>query len=63
MKMLKPKFILDWNEIRKKGGFKKLLKKKGPIVLVSFFLFYLIRDTLLYIVIPLLIAKGFITCS
>ena len=28
MKILKPKFILDWNEIRKKGGYKKLLKKK-----------------------------------
>ena len=62
MKLLKPKFILNWGEIRKDGGYLKLLKKKGFIVLVAFILFYLIRDSLLYIVIPLLIAKEFITC-
>ena len=62
MKILKPKFILDWGEILKEGGYLKLLKKKGFIVLVAFILFYLIRDSLLYIVIPLLIAKEFITC-
>ena len=63
MKILKPKFILDWGEIRKEGGFFNLLKKKGTKVLVAFILFYLIRDSLLYIVIPILIAKGIITCS
>ena len=62
MKLLKPKFILNWGEIRKDGGYLKLLKKKGFKVLVAFILFYLIRDSLLYIVIPLLIAKEFITC-
>ena len=62
MKILKPKFILDWSEIRKEGGYFKLLKKKGSIALVAFILFYLIRDSLLYIVIPVLIARGFITC-
>ena len=62
MKILKPKFILDWGEIRKKGGYLKLLKKKGSIALVAFILFYLIRDSILYIVIPVLIARGFITC-
>ena len=62
MKILKPKFIVDWGEIRKEGGFFNLLKKKGSKVLVAFILFYLIRDSLLYIVIPILIARGFITC-
>jgi len=62
MKILKPKFILDWGEIRKEGGYFKLLKKKGSIVFVAFILFYLIRDSLLYIVIPVLFARGFITC-
>ena len=62
MKLLKPKFILNWGEIRKDGGYLNLLKKKGFIVLVAFILFYLIRDSLLYIVIPVLIARGFITC-
>ena len=63
MKLLKPKFILDWVKIRKDGGYFKLLKKKGSIAVVAFILFYLIRDSLLYIVIPILIAKGIITCS
>ena len=62
MKILKPKFILDWGEIRKEAGYFKLLKKKGSKVVVAFILFYLIRDSLLYIVIPILIARGFITC-
>ena len=63
MKLLKPKFILDWGKIRKDGGFLKLLKKKGSKAVVVFILFYLIRDSLLYIIIPILIAKGIITCS
>ena len=63
MKLLKPKFILDWGKIRKDGGYLKLLKKKGSKAVVVFILFYLIRDSLLYIIIPILIAKGIITCS
>ena len=62
MKILKPQFIVDWGEIRKEGGFFNLLKKKGTKVLVAFILFYLIRDSILYILIPIMIAKGFITC-
>ena len=62
MKILKPKFIVDWGEIRKDGGFFNLLKKKGTRVLVAFILFYLIRDSILYILIPIMITKGFITC-
>ena len=62
MKILKQKFILDWGEIRKEGGFFNLLKKKGTKVLVAFILFYLIRDSILYILIPIMITKGFITC-
>ena len=62
MKILKQKFIVDWGEIRKEGGFFNLLKKKGTKVLVAFILFYLIRDSILYILIPIMIAKGFITC-
>ena len=62
MKILKPKCIVDWGEIRKEGGFFNLLKKKGTKVLVAFILFYLIRDSILYILIPIMIAKGFITC-
>ena len=57
----KPHKLMEYVE-NKKYGYYKLLKKKGSRVLVAFILFYLIRDSLLYIVIPVLIAKGFITC-
>ena len=63
MKIVKPKFFREWNDIRKEGGLKLLLKQKGPIVLVVFFLYYLIRDSILYILIPVLIAKEIITCA
>ena len=63
MKFVKPIFFREWNDIRKEGGLKLLLKQKGPIVLVVFFLYYLIRDSILYILIPVLIAKEIITCA
>ena len=63
MKFVKPKFFREWNDIRKEGVLKLLLKQKGPIVLVVFFLYYLIRDSILYILIPVLIAKEIITCA
>ena len=63
MKFVKPKFFREWNDIRKEGGLKLLFKQKGPIVLVVFFLYYLIRDSILYILIPVLIAKEIITCA
>ena len=63
MKFVKPKFFREWNDIRKEGGLKLLLKQKGSLVLVVFFLYYLIRDSILYILIPVLIAKEIITCA
>lgn len=48
----RPKFFDDWMEIRREGGLKLLFQKKGWQVIVFIVFFYLIRDTLLYIVIP-----------
>ena len=62
MKILIPNTIREWNNIRKEGGLIYLFKQKGSIVLLAFFLFYLVRDSILYILIPLLVAKGIITC-
>ena len=51
-------------EPKKKKGFLRFpktwkeVKKMGWKFILAFILFYLIRDTLLYIVIPYLIAKG-----
>ena len=62
MKILNPKIIREWNDIRKKNGFIHLFKEKGYTGLIVFFLYYLIRDTILYILIPFMIAKEIITC-
>ena len=62
MKILNPKIIREWNDIRKKNGFIHLFREKGSIVLIIFFLYYLIRDSILYILIPFMVAKEIITC-
>lgn len=55
MRFLKPKFVIEWMALIKEEGFKGFLKKKGWQVVVVFILFYLIRDGILYILIPYLI--------
>jgi len=44
----------------KSEGFKGLYKKYGFKLFILFFFYYLIRDSLIYIVIPWLVAKHFI---
>ena len=58
-----PKFLQNWLKLYRDGGFLYLLKEKGFVVLVSFFLFYLIRDSILYIVIPHLDYSNISSCS
>lgn len=58
-----PKIIKDYVAIWKNEGFKSLLKKKGWKVVVLIITYYLIRDSILYILIPYLIAKGFISLN
>ncbi len=60
MRFLKPKFVLEWMALIKKEGFKGFIKKKGWKVVLIFFLFYLIRDSILYILIPYLLYKNVI---
>ena len=56
----KIRFISHYTSIFKKDGLKGVLKEGGWKVLFYFFIFYLIRDTILYIIIPYLIIKGII---
>ena len=57
----KIRFIIShYTSIFKKDGLKGVLKEGGWKVLFYFFMFYLIRDTILYIIIPYLIIKGII---
>ena len=54
------KFLAKYIKIFKESGFKGLIKEGGWKLLIGFFLYYLIRDTILYIIIPYLIVKGII---
>ena len=58
MARFSPKFINEWLEIKREGGLKLLFKKKGWYVIVAVVTYYLIRDSILYILIPYLIYKG-----
>ena len=56
---LRPTFIIKYTKIYKEEGFKGVIKKGGWKILFYFFMFYLIRDSILYLLIPYLIGKGF----
>jgi hypothetical protein len=51
-------YIIDSILIVKREGFKALLKKRGWKVFAVVIGYYTVRDTIVYIVVPLLIAKG-----
>ena len=56
---LKPIWLDKYANEFKENGFKGVIKKGGYKILIYFFLFYLIRDSILYIIIPYLVGKGF----
>lgn len=62
-KFLTPKWVDRYADIYRQEGVKGVIKKGGPWLLVGFILFYLIRDSILYLLIPYLIAKGIIDIS
>ncbi len=55
---LVPKKIRQWKAILREKGFKAMMKEMGWKVIALVIVFYLIRDTFLYIIIPFLIARG-----
>mgnify|MGYP000139614871 FL=1 len=57
---VKIKSLEKYIAIFKEDGFKGLIKEGGWRLLFFFFMYYLIRDTILYIIIPYLIVKGII---
>ena len=52
-------YIIDSILIVKRSGFKELLRKRGWRFILFIVSYYLVRDTLLYVVIPYCIARGF----
>lgn len=51
-------YIIDSILIVKRFGFKELWKRRGLKFLLIIVSYYLVRDTLLYVVIPFCIARG-----
>lgn len=58
--LLRLKFLKEYIAVFKEAGFKGVLRKGGWKILFYFFMFYLIRDSILYILIPYLVLKGFL---
>lgn len=52
----KTRFMIAMSKKAQSLGLEKLYLK-GPKAFLYFFLFYLIRDTILYIILPILLAK------
>jgi len=59
-RFLKPPIVREWTRILKEKGIKGFVVEKGWKVLIAVIVFYLIRDTILYVLIPVLVAQGFI---
>ncbi len=53
-------YIIDSILIVRKEGFKALLKKRGWKIFAIVVGYYVVRDTIFYIIIPYLIAKNII---
>jgi hypothetical protein len=44
--------------ILKRCGFRELVRQRGWKLLLAIFAYYLVRDTILYLAIPLCVARG-----
>ena len=55
---LTPKIFMPYIQVYKEKGFKALIKKGGYKLFLYIIIFYLIRDTILYILIPLIAYYG-----
>ena len=51
-------YIIDSILIIKNSGFKELLRQRGLKFFLIIFAYYLVRDSLIYIIIPFCIARG-----
>jgi len=58
-----PKIITEWITLIREKGLKQFIKEKGWKILALIFAFYLVRDTILYIILPYLIIHNMISCQ
>ncbi|MFQ5708308.1 MAG: hypothetical protein ACE5HO_12705 [bacterium] len=57
-RVLKPQFIQEWTGLWKEFGFLGLVKRKGWRIVTVIVIFYLIRDSILYLLLPYLAYLG-----
>jgi hypothetical protein len=50
--------VIDSVRIVKDGGFRELFRQRGWRFVGALVAYYVVRDTLLYLVLPLMVAKG-----
>ncbi len=53
-----PKFVREARATFRESGFRGVVKRYGWKVFAAFFLYYLIRDSFLYIFIPYVLTRG-----
>jgi hypothetical protein len=53
-------YFIDSALILKRYGFRELVRQRGWRFLVAVFAYYLVRDTILYVAIPLCVARGLV---
>ena len=59
---LKPLFVREWAGLLRQRGLREFVREKGWRVLAAVILFYLVRDSILYLLLPYLAAKGVFGC-
>ena len=52
--------VIDSLLIAKRHGLRELLRQRGWKFIAAVIAYYLVRDSLLYIVVPLLLARGLV---
>jgi hypothetical protein len=56
-----PEFLADARDAYRQGGARAVVKRCGWRIFALLFVYYLIRDSILYILIPYLLARGFMS--
>jgi hypothetical protein len=59
-KILKPAVVREFTALLREKGIKGFLREKGWKIFIGIIAFYLVRDVLLYLLLPFLVAQGFI---
>ena len=62
-KILKPAWVEKYTQIYRESGWKGIINKGGKKLIIAFFLFYLIRDSILYILPLYLGFQGIQSCG